>query len=600
MEQLWIGVCNRGIAAGWLILAILVFRLLFRSGFKRVRLYLWAVVALRLLMPALPESNFCLVPGAAVIPPDIGTMERPMIESGLQAVDEAVNPVLGARMQAAKFGPDENPMQRALAWATLLWLTGMAVLAGYSLLADVRLRLHLRDAVLTEKKELYGIRGEPYDTVFVYSSEKVSVPFTAGIVHPRIYLPFLPEEERKEHVIAHEMAHITHRDPWIKLLGWGLMIVFWFCPVMWLGWFAFERDMELACDERVAKGLSKEGRCSYSETLLACSRGRRELTGPLAFGAGDVKARVKSVLHYRRPTLPAVLTAVALCAAAVLCFATNPVGGAIELPQKEHIIGVQLEIMRENSSMFTKVLTETDGIGEILEAMEGAKKIKSSNSAKPKPDGQDGGSYAAISWMRDDFGEEKWYFYSRNGNYYLEQPYGGIYQTDKDCFLKFGELAGSLDDQEWVSFTYHLFCFHADGAVERSETLGGRNAKPLQAVTEAYARKLVSSGAGEQKQLQEKLKNRTELSGTEKLPQGMGPQPAGVLYDRESVDLQALDCYYRISWRNDKNGPENMLYVYEIDGEPYMHMETDTEGIFLLERKLYEAMKNCLQDNAGI
>lgn len=585
MEQLWIEVCNRGLAAGWLILAIMVFRLIFRNGPKRIRLYLWALVALRLLCPALPESGFSLVPSADVIQARIGTMEEPAIESGVELVDELINPVLGEYMPAAGFGPSINPMQVVLGWTMLIWMTGMAALLTYSALADIRLHIRLRDAVLVDKKELYGLKGEPYSEVCVYASEKVRAPFTAGIGRPHIYLPFSLEEGVREHVIAHEMAHISHRDPWIKMLGWMLMIVFWFSPLMWAGWILFERDMELACDERVAKNLSKEGRCSYSEALLSCSIGkRRELVGPLAFGAGDVKARVKSILCYRKLTFPAALAAAAACVIAALCFVTNPVGSSIDLPKKENIMGAQVGVMLENDSSFTPVITDISRIEPVLQAMEGAKKtVKSSVSDEPSLDRLDGRSYAWISWFNDDYREEKWYFYSIGGTYYLEEPYGGIYKTDSDCFEAFAELAADIGDrQEWVSFTWNLLCFHADGEVERSETLGGGNAEPLQAVNTAYARKLISSGVSEQRRLQENL--------SEEFPKGMGPQLPEAFYDRESVDLLSLDSYYRISWRNNVGGPENMLYVYEIDGEPYMHKEDDTDGAFLLERELYENM----------
>lgn len=595
MEGIWIGVCNRGIAAGWLILAIAVFRLIFQNGSKRVRLYLWALVALRLVLPDLPESGFSLVPSADVIPQRIAVMEVPEIESGMELVDAAVNPLLGEYMPAVDFGPDGNPMQRALAWAALIWLTGMALLAVYSLIADIRLRLRLRDAVLIDRKELYSVKGDAYGSVFLYASEKISLPFTAGIGTPRIYLPFSLEEGTREHVIAHEMAHISHRDPWIKMAGWLLMIVFWFCPLMWLAWFLFERDMELACDERVIKGMSGEGRCSYSEALLSCSTGgKREPVGPLAFGAGDVKARVKSVLRYRRPTFWAVLAGIAACAAAVLCFATNPVGGSIELPQKEHILSVQLEIMQENASMRTPAIQDVSRAGELLKAMEGAKKtMKSGNSGAPELKKLDGRSYSAISWVRDDYIEEKWYIYSINGTCYLQQPYGELYTTNPACLEAFGELAADID--EWVSFTYSLLCFHKDGEAGHSGVLGGMNAGPLQDVIDAYSRKLVSSGASEQRAVQEKIKRAEELSGNA-WQEGMGPQLAGVLYDRESVDLKELDWYYRISWQNDRGGQEHMLYVYETEGEPYMHMEQDTEGAFYLERELYEGMKALIRE----
>ncbi|MFR6711868.1 MAG: M56 family metallopeptidase [Ruminococcus sp.] len=97
-------------------------------------------------------------------------------------------------------------------------------------------------------------------------------------------------------------AHLARRDHWWKPLGFALLAVYWFNPVLWLAYTLLCRDIELACDERVIRTMDESAVKTYSTVLLACSMPRKAvITCPLAFGEVGVKERVRNALHYKSP-----------------------------------------------------------------------------------------------------------------------------------------------------------------------------------------------------------------------------------------------------------------------------------------------------------
>ena len=68
-----------------------------------------------------------------------------------------------------------------------------------------------------------------------------------------------------------------------KPLGFALLAVYWFNPVLWLAYTLLCRDIELACDERVIRTMDESAVKTYSTVLLACSIPRKAvITCPLA------------------------------------------------------------------------------------------------------------------------------------------------------------------------------------------------------------------------------------------------------------------------------------------------------------------------------
>lgn len=309
MAEIFQKALNMSIAAGWLILAVIALRLLLRRAPKRFRLLLWAVVGLRLALPWSIESALSLIPSAQTLPEGIMLERAPVLDTGISALNGAINPGFTAAFTPA-LGASANPLQVLLPIAAVLWMLGAAAMLLWALVSWLRLRKRVREAVRLEEN--------------VYECE-IASPFVLGLFRPRIYLPFSLENGERELVLAHERAHITAGDHIIKPLGWLLLAAHWYNPLVWLAYALFCRDIELACDERVVRGLSLSDRADYSQALLDLSRPRGGVRAcPLAFGESSVKGRVKSVLSYKKPAFWLVLLAVVVCVGAAVCFLTDP------------------------------------------------------------------------------------------------------------------------------------------------------------------------------------------------------------------------------------------------------------------------------------
>ena len=305
MAEIFQKALNMSIAAGWLILAVIALRLLLRRAPKRFRLLLWAVVGLRLALPWSIESALSLIPSAQTLPEGIMLERAPVLDTGISSLNGAINPGFTAAF-TPELGASANPLQVLLPIAAAFWMLGAAAMLLWALVSWLRLRKRVREAVRLEEN--------------VYECE-IASPFVLGLFRPRIYLPFSLENGERELVLAHERAHITAGDHIIKPLGWLLLAAHWYNPLVWLAYALFCRDIELACDERVVRGLSLSDRADYSD--LSRPRGGVRAC-PLAFGESSVKGRVKSVLSYKKPAFWLVLLAVVVCVGAAVCFLTDP------------------------------------------------------------------------------------------------------------------------------------------------------------------------------------------------------------------------------------------------------------------------------------
>lgn len=314
MEILFLKLLNMGIAAGWVILGVLLLRLLLRKAPKAFRCALWALVAIRLVCPFSLESVVSLIPSAETLPREILMDREPAIESGIAAVDSAVNPVIADSL-APNLGDSVNPMQVLMFLTSRLWAIGAAGMVLYALISCIRLRRQVAVSLRLEGN--------------VWMSDGVNSPFIFGLFSPRIYLPSDLEGQKLACVIAHEKAHLERRDHLWKPLGFLLLSVYWFQPLCWIAYLLLCRDIELACDERVVKGMGKEEKKQYAEALLSYSAPRHMISAcPLAFGESGVKERVKGVLRYRKPAFWTVAAGAAACVAAAACLLTDPVAAA--------------------------------------------------------------------------------------------------------------------------------------------------------------------------------------------------------------------------------------------------------------------------------
>ena len=357
MDDVFLKLVNLSISASWLILAVLVLRVVLKKAPKWVMPLLWGVVALRLVCPFSIESALSLIPSAETIPSEIVTETREPVLYEQATLDIVTNPTLPSAAEVP-VGVSRQQAQVDFNIYSVLWLAGMAALLVHALVSAGKLKRKLATAILLRDN--------------IYESEFVDSPFVFGVVKPNIYLPMHMDEGTAAYVIAHEHAHLARRDHWWKVLGYLVLALHWFNPLVWVAYILFCRDIELACDEKVVKGLDGAARADYSQALLSCAAPKRAVAAcPLAFGEGNIKTRVKSALHYKKPAFWVAAAAVLAVVIVAVCFLTNPRSerGSLVWAQKLNaadVASIELYVPAEGKARQYKKL-DTEEMAQAVE-----------------------------------------------------------------------------------------------------------------------------------------------------------------------------------------------------------------------------------------
>lgn len=319
MNELFYTMLNMSISASILVLVVLLLRLVFRKAPKWMNVLLWALVAVRLICPFAVESPFSLMPKTEWIVQDSAFDDEMYFDSISDDIPiDAIGDIEISDDVTVHYYPAEPHIEIHQGISVdlvliLIWQSGIAVMLFYMLVSYICVYRR--------------IKGSTKFRDNIYTSNAVSTPFVFGIVKPRIYLPENIDAVNMSYVIAHEEAHLRRHDHWWKPIGFILLTVHWFNPIIWLAYILLCRDIEMACDERVVREMGERERVDYSEALLDCSVNRRMITAcPLAFGENNVKERIRTVLDYKKPAFWIVILAVIACAVAAVCFLTNPLG----------------------------------------------------------------------------------------------------------------------------------------------------------------------------------------------------------------------------------------------------------------------------------
>ena len=355
MSGIFLKLLNLSISASWLVLVVLALRLVLKRAPKWVNVLLWGMVALRLMLPFSIESALSLIPSAETLSPEVVRFDpAPTITSGVTIIDNAVNPSLSESFAAVPTA-SVNPLYVWTYLAGWVWLIGLAAMLLYALVSYLRLRRRVSVSIPLREN--------------IYVCDEVPSPFILGIVRPRIYLPSALDEAQWGSVLSHERAHLARRDHWWKPLGFALLAVYWFNPLLWLAYTLLCRDIELACDERVLRGMDAGQVKDYSSALLACSVPRRMIAAcPLAFGEVGVGARVKNALRYKKPAFWVVAVSVVVCTVVAVCFLTNPERATMKWAKSlrvEDVARIELHVMPQAIDKQYKDL-DTEEIAEAV------------------------------------------------------------------------------------------------------------------------------------------------------------------------------------------------------------------------------------------
>ena len=362
MAAVFLKLLNLSISASWLVLAVLVLRLVSKRSPKWMNVLLWGMVALRLMLPFSIESALSLIPSAETLSPEVVRFDpAPTITSGVEFIDNAVNPSLSESFAAAPLA-SVNPLYVWTYLAGWVWLIGLGAMLLYALVSYLRLRRRVSVSLCVREN--------------IYLCDAISSPFILGVVKPHIYLPSGLDEVQRQNVLSHERAHLTRRDHWWKPLGFALLAVYWFNPVLWLAYALLCRDIELACDERVIRTMDESAVKTYSTVLLACSIPRKAvITCPLAFGEVGVKERVRNALHYKKPAFWIVVASAVVCIVVAVCFLTNPptdtdAAGLVGFHREQVTYADVTDESGAQPSSVQLTAEETDAVYALLDAMQ--------------------------------------------------------------------------------------------------------------------------------------------------------------------------------------------------------------------------------------
>jgi len=306
-------VLNMSITSSVVITAVILLRLPLRKASGAVSYGLWFVVLFRLVCPFSPKSSVSILGLLGVnasmeyIPANIGTVTQPQINVIVPGITNAISNVLPAAALAASV----NPMQIVLFLLAAIWVLGVIFLLAYSLASYLLLKHRVCTATLMQNN--------------IYQTDRISSPFVCGFLKPRIILPVTLGYGERDYIIRHEETHIKRRDYLVKPLWFLAVCIHWFNPLVWLSFYLMSRDMEMRCDEAVIREMGENIKADYSSSLLTFSTAHKFLSGsPLAFGETDTKARVKNVLHYKRPVFWVFAVALVAVISATIVLAVNP------------------------------------------------------------------------------------------------------------------------------------------------------------------------------------------------------------------------------------------------------------------------------------
>ena len=309
----------------------------------RHRVWTWtfaALVALPLLALALP---------AVPVPvPERLASPRPHGAS----VDAAVPPAAAVAVPASPVAAtaldhdDGYPTIPEPAWTgfstarvlAVAWMAGTLAALGALLVSCARV-WRLADAstpvvdctwmkAAAETATRLGVHGD----VRLLRNAAISTPMAGGFLRPVIFLPNSSHawaSDRRDVVLAHELAHIAARDHQRHVLARVALALYWFHPLAWLAARQASAARESACDERVLALGTRPS--TYARVLVELAESMQP--GPPALTALPIvqrsllEARVMAILngtHHPSTSRRGLLPVLGVSALTLLLAAVSP------------------------------------------------------------------------------------------------------------------------------------------------------------------------------------------------------------------------------------------------------------------------------------
>lgn len=135
------------------------------------------------------------------------------------------------------------------------------------------------------------------------------------------------------------------------------------------------------------------------------------------------------MLNYKKPAFWIASIAVAAAVVAAVCLLTNP-ADRLELPGTVSVLSIEMEQINEGESIASVTLTDSGDIEAVLSALSSAKKTLS-ESVNDSPI-QNNYLIVRLTLAKE---QRTLFFYSDGGSCYIEEPYVGIYKSNRGSGL---------------------------------------------------------------------------------------------------------------------------------------------------------------------
>ena len=328
MQNLFNAILKISVSAVPVIVVVLCLRQFFKKYPKSYSFALWLIVFASLAVPFKIPVNIAL-PTEKVTEEITQTIVQEFTFESLQnnAIEQtegqraeqnkdgntAKVPVVVQKTEQSTVTAPQNIAQQKMFTLQLwhIWLGGLLVLMAFEI-------VNLKGIY---DKTRFAFRKEGN----IYLCDEINKPFVFGIVKPKIFIPSDISPQNEGYVIQHEQTHIARRDYITKPLCFAIASVHWFNPFVWLAFYLMEKDMELSCDEKVAKFLDTDGIKQYCTALLAFAvKDKPYKINAVLFGEGNCTMRIKNILNFRQPKkLTAILLSICVLFAGCTAFTTG-------------------------------------------------------------------------------------------------------------------------------------------------------------------------------------------------------------------------------------------------------------------------------------
>lgn len=288
---------------------------------KKTFLVLWDMVLLRLVIPFTIPSAFSIYTLIT------HTVSAPtVLEAGTDHAASAVS-----REHFVVIPGMEQPVTTVPSVSVwfAVWCIGMIVFAGFFMVSYVRCRMEFRTALpVNHAYAEQWIKERPHKRrISIKQSDRISTPLTYGVFHPVILMPKQTDWENTEqlqYIFAHESVHIDRFDAIAKLIAAYALCIHWFNPLVWVMYILFNRDLELACDERVIRQFGDTSRSAYSFMLINMEAKKSGLS-PLCnhFSKNAAEERITAIMNTKQTTMITHLSSCLIILVTISLFATS-------------------------------------------------------------------------------------------------------------------------------------------------------------------------------------------------------------------------------------------------------------------------------------